>query len=98
MRVLQAVDCAGPHMSIWKAILIGQLVVNIPAVGIMIAALFLGSIVAPWELSVILGSILGWVWWSYTVSRWRDWAQAHGLDPQRLQKVAVRTGLTWPKG
>src|SRR6266513_3350205 len=28
MRVLQAFDCAGPHMSIWKAILIGQLVVK----------------------------------------------------------------------
>jgi hypothetical protein len=85
-------------MRVWAAILVGQLVVNVPVVGIMIAALFLGSRIIPWELCLFLGSILGWVWWSFTVPRWRDWAYAHGIDPARLQKLAVRIGLTWPKG
>ena len=84
--------------SIWKAILVGQLVVNLPAVAIMIAALFLGFFGVPWPLSLIIGSLVAWVWWSYTVPRWRDWAHYRGVNPDRLQKVAFRTGLTWPRG
>jgi hypothetical protein len=88
-----------PKLPIWKAIAIGQLVVNLPSVGIMFAALFLGSVVALWQpLSLLAGALAAWVWWSVTVSRWRDWALDRGIDPVRLQKFAFRTGLTWPKG
>ncbi len=87
-----------PKITIWKAIVVGQLVVNLPAVGIMIAALFLGSLVGLWPFSLLGGALAGWVWWSFTVSRWRDWALDRGIDPERLQKFAFRTGLTWPKG
>ena len=85
-------------MSILKAILVGQFIVNLPAVAIMITVLFLGSLIAPWELSLITGSLLAWIWWSYTVPRWREWALDRGIDPDRLQKFAFRTGLTWSKG
>ena len=85
-------------INIWKAILMGQMIVNLPAVAIMVVALFLGSLVAPWELALIIGSLLAWVWWSYTVPRWRDWAQRRGANSDQLQKFAFRTGLTWPKG
>src|SRR5260370_10420939 len=98
MRVLPLCNRPGRQLSIWKAILVGQVVVNVPTVGIMMASLFLGATVVPWQLSAILGSILGWVWWSYTVPRWRDWALYRGLDPDRLQKFAFRTSLTWPRG
>jgi hypothetical protein len=84
--------------TIWKAIVVGQLVVNLPAVGIMLAALFLGSFVVPWPFRLLGGALAGWVWWSVAVSRWRDWALNGGIDPERLQKFAFRAGLTWPKG
>ena len=85
-------------MSIWKAIIVGHLLVNVPAVAIIIAISFLGSIVVPWPFALLGGSLMAWVWWSFTVPRWRDWAVAKGVDRDRLQKYAVRTGLTWPKG
>ncbi len=85
-------------INIWKAILVGQMIVNLPAVAIMLVALFLGSLVAPWELALIIGSLLAWVWWSYIVPRWRDWAHRRGANSDQLQKFAFRTGLTWPKG
>jgi hypothetical protein len=85
-------------MGIWKAILAGQLIVNVPAVGIMLAVMFLGEFIVPWPFALLGGSLFAWVWWSYTVPRWRNWAIAKGIDPHRLQKYAVRTGLTWPKG
>jgi hypothetical protein len=83
---------------IWKAIVVGQLVVNLPAAVIMIAAPSLGSLVAPWPFTLLAAALAAWVWWSFTVSRWRDWALNRGIDPDRLQKFAFRTGLTWPKG
>jgi len=85
-------------MTIWKAIFVGQLIVNVPAVCIMIAILFLGILIVPWPLALLAGSLLAWLWWSYTVPRWRDWAIRNGNDAARLQKFAVRTGLTWPRG
>ena len=87
-------------MSVGKAIFVGQLVINLPVVAIIIIALSIGLIVSPsnWQIFAILGSIVGWVWWSYTVPPWRDWAHHRGVDQGRLQKFAVRTGLTWPKG
>src|SRR5205814_2924010 len=85
-------------MSIWRTILVGHLVVNLPVVCIIITVLFLGSYLVPWQLAAIGGSILGWVWWSFMVPRWRNWAHSRGVDPARLQKIATRTGLTWPQG
>jgi hypothetical protein len=87
-----------PKKTIWKAIGVGQLVVNLPAVIVMIAAIFLGSFLWPGPFSLLGGGLAAWVWWSFTVPRWRDWALDRGIDPERLQKFAFRTGLTWPKG
>lgn len=85
-------------MSVWKAIVVGQLVVNLPAVAIMIAVMFLDTFIVPWPFALLAGSVLAWLWWSYTVPRWRDWALNDGIERERLQKYAVRTGLTWPAG
>jgi hypothetical protein len=85
-------------MAILIAILVGQLIVNVPAVFIMIAVAFAGALILPWQFALIGGSLLAWIWWSYSVVRWRNWAIRNGNDPDRLQKFAVRTGLTWPKG
>jgi hypothetical protein len=82
----------------WKAILVGQLIVNVPAVCIMIGVLFLGVLIVPWPLALLGGSLLAWIWWSFTVPRWREWAIRRGNDVERLQKFSVRTGLTWSKG
>lgn len=87
-------------LRVWKAILIGWLVVNIPALIIMLGILIIGLTIKPslWWLFLIIGSILGWTWWSFTVPCWRRWAHRNGTNPDKLQKVAVATGLTWAKG
>ena len=87
-------------LSVWKAIIIGWIFVNIPAVTIILSILIVGIKVEPkvWWLFLIIGFILGWTWWSYTIPRWRRWAHRNGTPPDKLQKVAVATGLTWAKG
>ena len=91
---------SGPGLGLLKAITIGWLVVNIPAIAIMLISLLVGFAVDPriWWLFFSVGFVLGWTWWSHSVPRWRRWAVRRGVDPDRLQKWAVLTGLVWPKG
>ena len=41
---------------------------------------------------------LGWLWWSFSVPRWRQCALSHGAPAEQLHRWAVLTGLEWPKG
>lgn len=89
-----------PTLGILKAIMVGWLVVNIPAIAIMLASLLIGFAIEPkaWWLFFSVGFILGWTWWSRSVPRWRRWAHNRGANPDRLQKWGVITGLVWRKG
>jgi hypothetical protein len=41
---------------------------------------------------------VAWLWWSYTVPRWRHWALKQGVDADALQRRAVAQNLVWPRG
>ena len=92
----------GPHtkLTISKAIAVGWLVVNIPTLVIMLGFLVIGFTFMPqvWWIFFLAGFILGWVWWSQSVPRWRRWAHRRGVNPDRLQQWAVTAGLVWRKG
>lgn len=87
-------------LSVWSAILIGWLIVNIPALVIMAGIVVFGLKIKPtvWWLFLIIGIITGWMWWSYTIPRWRRWAHERGASPNKLQRASVVTGLAWAKG
>ncbi len=102
-------------ISVGKAILIGQLVVNLPVTIIILGVAILGIALTflLWTtflsrsglafllgvmISIIVGALVGWIWWSFSVPRWRRWALQNGAPEDKLQKWAVLTGLVWPKG
>lgn len=48
---------------------------------------------------LLLGFVLGWLWWSYSIPKWRKWAlKQPSIDPDELQKAAEAVTLVWPKG
>jgi len=51
---------------------------------------------------LLIGGLVGcgvaWIWWSWTVPKWRRWALSRGASPARMQRLAAVTGLTWPRG
>lgn len=49
-------------------------------------------------VGLLVGIAIGWFWWSFSVSRWRQWAHENGADKEETQQLAVRTGLVWPRG
>ena len=97
------------------AILVGQLVVNLPVILIILGVFGIGIVLLlvvearfpslpGWSFLlgvlalIIIGPLAGWVWWSFSVPRWRKWALRNGATENKLQKWAVATGLVWPKG
>lgn len=88
-----------PSLGVWRALIVGWLVVNIPVIIIILGILLIGIAIEPhiWWLFLAIGFFLGWAWWSYTIPRWRKWALHRGAPPARLKKWAVAVGLTWPK-
>lgn len=80
--------------------------INLPVMLIMlgtislmlISGLLISSVIIM-GISLPVGLILGWLWWSYSVPRWRKWALAQpGVEPDALQTAAEVSGLVWPKG
>lgn len=95
-------------IGIGQAILIGQLVVNIPVLIIILSvsaidiwiylSLSYKISVSGLIIPILIGVAVGWLWWSFSVPRWRQWALKNGAAESELQKWAVITGLVWPKG
>lgn len=88
-----------PRMSPMKAVLIGQLVVNVPLFLIVLILFILVGVYlpdAPWA-ALVGAVVLGWAWWSFSTKRWRDWAISKGTPPRELTRLAAFTGLARPR-
>ena len=83
-------------VSVLRAIVTGQLIVNLPITIIITGAAILFALNG-WSLSLgaILGCVIGWLYWSYSIPKWRNWALAHGVNKEELSKWGRRTLLTW---
>jgi len=90
-----------PQYTVGEAILIGQLMVNIPVLIIMCGFMAWWIFMYPnlgWYIFLLPGFLIAWIWWSISVPQWRKWALRKGIDEHKLQRWAVLTGLVWPKG
>jgi len=91
----------GQGLSAAKAIVVGHLLVTGPVLAI-IGVVGLGGYVWFALTGLLIGGLVGcgvaWLWWSRTVPKWRRWALSRGASPDRVQRLAAATGLTWPRG
>ena len=108
----KAPDGRANVLGVGRAVLIGELVVNIPALGLMLLTMFLlGPVIQDWlgdgvtndltfaalvTLMVLAGSV-GWVWWAIALPRWRVWALERVADPRLLYGAAISAQLMWPQ-
>jgi hypothetical protein len=100
----------GRALSPAKAVLVGHLVVNVPVLVIialvgLVGDVLIGSHLAwgtslpiGWVVGLLAGCAVAWLWWSWSVPRWRRWALRRGAAPDQLQRLAAATLLVWPKG
>ncbi len=95
-----------PRLTVGSAILWGLLWVNGPIFPLLFGVPILaGFIVASWQLSSVfiwisipVGFLTAWFWWSWTLPKWRLWAITHVNDISHLYRRAVEVGLMWPRG
>ncbi len=87
---------SGPSgsLGIGRAIFIGELVVNLPAIGLLYEgtghAPVLPSIVA-----VVVAFVASWAWWAIAAPRWLLWAMKRVVDPLALRNAVVGS-IIWP--
>jgi hypothetical protein len=98
-------------VGVGRAVLIGELVVNVPALGLMLLTIsLLGPVIQGWleggvtkglEFSalvilMVLATGVGWMWWAITMPRWRVWALERVAEPRLLYGAAISAQLMWP--
>lgn len=51
-------------------------------------------------MAVFAAILLGWIWWSYKIVKWKCWAfsQIQPEDCYELYEKAIEVGLIWPTG
>jgi hypothetical protein len=86
-----------------EAVRRGQLLINGPICFILVIGPVIGALLGSLEVALIgfvTCFILGWLWWSFSVPGWRDWAKRNGADEGRTQMLAQsgRVPLVWPRG
>lgn len=99
------------YLSINEVLKKGQFIVNVPAIAILVIvpvlSVFLSPIVFAREYiaigicaGMILGFILAWLWWSYTIVKWRIWAfkSTKKSDWNSLKERAIIQKLIWYDG
>lgn len=96
-------------VSVKQAIWRGLLIVNGPVFVLLVGPLGIFSLLIKFEaisrtynwvgVAVFPASfVLAWLWWSFSVPRWRLWAYERVEDIANLKEQAVAVGLTWPQG
>jgi hypothetical protein len=84
-----------------RAVLVGHLLVTVPALVIVGGAIWFARIRLGADRTgpaLLLGCAVAWLWWSCAIPWWRQWAHRRGADRDAVQRLGVRTGLVWPKG
>lgn len=77
----------------------GQLSVNFPVVVIILFASFGLSILFElnFKIALLIGVVLGWIYWSYSIKRWIRWAIDNKVKEERLVRIGRKGMLIWNK-
>jgi hypothetical protein len=107
----KAAGDGGKVLGVGRAILIGEMVVNIPALGLMLLTIwFAGPVIQGWieggaskgvgfptlVVAMALALGVGWMWCAIVMPRWRVWALERVSDPRLLYGAAISAQLMWP--
>ena len=91
------------YISVDKAIIRGYLMVNTPVMVIMLGTpiiamyLFSQKLIPNWSIGIsfFLGFVFAWLYWSFSITKWRLWAFENVRNVHELKKRAIQSGLIW---
>ena len=87
------------NLSDYDISLRGQLSVNLPVTIIILLSTFGLSMFLDvnFKISVLIGMVLGWSYWSFSVKKWIQWATKNNVDEGRLVRIGKNGLLVWGK-
>lgn len=87
------------YLSDYDISLRGQLLVNFPAAIIILFTTFGLSMFFDlnFKISLLIGFVLGWIYWSFSVKNWIQWATKNEVDVDRLIRIGKKGLLIWSK-
>jgi hypothetical protein len=77
----------------------GQLTVNLPVILIILIIGFGLSMYfdVHFKIAMLIGVVLGWIYWGFSVKKWIQWAVGNNVDEERLVKIGKKGMLVWSK-
>jgi hypothetical protein len=77
----------------------GQLSVNLPVIIVIVFTAFGLSMFLDmnFKITLLIGMVLGWSYWSFSVKKWIQWATKNDVDVDRLVKIGKKGLLVWSK-
>lgn len=87
-------------LSNFEILMKGQLTVNLPCLIIIFLSFYGLSIYSNLnpKLSILIGFVLSWIYWSFSVKRWIKWAVIENhIDREKLYKIGKLGLLLWNK-
>jgi hypothetical protein len=87
------------YLSDYDISLRGQLSVNLPVTIIIVCTAFGLNMFLDlnFKKAVLIGMILGWSYWSYSVKKWIQWAIKKNVAIDRIVKIGKKGLLVWSK-
>src|SRR5689334_14142413 len=87
-------------LTAWQAIFAGQVVVNLPIIGLFYGVYTLGAGLLPnaqydW-VRLVAAFVVSLAWGIYASRRWRRWALRRGVPEVELRRLAALTLLMMP--
>ncbi|MBA4275182.1 hypothetical protein [Flavobacterium sp.] len=85
------------NLSDYDISLRGQLTVNLPVTVIIVFTAFGLSMFLDvnFKIALLIGMVLGWSYWSFSLKKWIQWATKNEVD--RLVKIGKKGLLVWSK-
>jgi hypothetical protein len=75
----------------------GQLTVNLPIIAIMILTFFglFEFADLSFRLNLLIAFAVGWIFWSFLVKNWIQWAMKNNISEEKLLKIGKLGLLVW---
>ncbi|WP_285055352.1 hypothetical protein [Pedobacter ginsengisoli] len=94
-------------VSVDQAIARGKYLINCPVLFLFFGSMGLGiyllvtdkySALEVTIATIVIGTGLGWLYWSIAITKWRIWAFQNVRNVHELKKRAIQEKLIWPDG
>ncbi|GAA0894537.1 hypothetical protein GCM10009122_42180 [Fulvivirga kasyanovii] len=84
------------QISVKKVILLGWVMINLPIILAMSVTVYMSGMFGVSEfIGLMIGFLIGWVYWYFSIRRWKKWAIKRRVDESTLRKYGKRSLLTW---